>query len=180
MPHNALGCPRRLGGRALRRGRMVVTLLLRITAHCPDANVVLLSVAFIRRGAALLAEFRVMLGPVRFFVGCSTFFANRCIELDPVLRLDRFPATFCLWCPWLRSCLLACHRCSSLLLVVIVAYQGKVSTMAQNRATLPVDGSKHDEWHNARAKKSRARGVQFRARLHGDDSARKRRPCRGR
>jgi len=39
----------------------------------------------------------------------TTFLANRCIELGPVLRFDRFPAMLCLECPWLGSALLAHH-----------------------------------------------------------------------
>jgi len=124
-------------------GDKVTTLLPRIATLRPDANVVVMPVAFIRHGATLLAEFGVMLRPVGFFGGRPTLLADLRIELGPVLRFDRFPATLCLRCPWLGSCLLACHRCSSLLLVVIVAYQGKVSAMAQNRTTLPVEGSRH-------------------------------------
>jgi len=142
-----------------------------MSAHCPDACVVITAMAFTRHGATLLAEFRVMLRPIDFLDGRSTFLANRCIELSPVLRLDHFPAMFRLWCRWLRSALLAYHRCPSLLLVVIVAYQEEASGMALNRVRMPENGLERAGTHRTTLRPTRAKAARYRHHV-GDQAGR--------
>ena len=74
------------------------------------ANVVLTAIAFRGHGATLLADFGVRFGSVGFSDGSPTFLANPRVLLGPVLRPDRLPAMLRMWCPWLGSALLACHR----------------------------------------------------------------------